>query len=683
MKSALAILITCIFHLSVLAQFTDEELHKIDSLKAVTESQAHDSLKIDALIEWDDIIYIYDSDLDQKLNEQILELTKPALNNPHLSNREVEIYLGARGMAYNNLGLVLVDKGKYKEALEYFQNALLIADYFDDNTKRANAYNNIGMIYDRMSSPDKALEFFNKSFSLDSSDAFSKGTYYNNSGLCYFALGDTNKALESYKLSLKYSASIEDYSGMGNTYSNMALILFNRNLFEEALQNYDSAIAAYQKVGVDEGIALAYNGKGDVYLELNQSQPAKENCEMGYLLAKESGSLSGLKANCNCLYFVYKNTGNVQKALEFHELYVGYRDSLEKTEKKQEVLKLDFQFNLNQQKSRDSIEFAHQQKMERISYETSLERKQNFQYFLFAGIAVCVIVGLLLLRGFLQKKRDHEIIAQQKKEVELQKHIVEEKNKEITDSINYAKRIQEAILPGESLLKKALPENFVYYKPKDIVAGDFYWLEEKENLILFAVADCTGHGVPGAMVSVVCHNALNRSVNEFNLLDPGKILDKTRELVIETFENEASADLKNVPTIRDGMDISLCVLDKSKRQLHFSGANNHLYLVRNNQLSELTADKQPVGKYADEKPFKTTTLSLETNDILYLYTDGYADQFGGPEGKKFKYKQFKELLIRNHKLALSEQLGIISSTFENWRGNLEQIDDVCVMGVQL
>ncbi|MBL7899682.1 MAG: SpoIIE family protein phosphatase, partial [Crocinitomicaceae bacterium] len=304
-------------------------------------------------------------------------------------------------------------------------------------------------------------------------------------------------------------------------------------------------------------------------------------------------------------------------------------------------------------------------------------------YFLFAGIAVCVIVGLLLLRGFLQKKKDHEIIAQQKKEVEHQKHIVEEKNKEITDSINYAKRIQEAILPGESLLKKVLPENFVYYKPKDIVAGDFYWLEEKDNLILFAVADCTGHGVPGAMVSVVCHNALNRSVNEFNLTDPGKILDKTRELVIETFENETISEIKNNQTIRDGMDISLCVLDKSKKLLHFSGANNHLYLVRNNQLSELTADKQPVGKYAEEKPFKTTSLPIETNDILYLYTDGYADQFGGPEGKKFKYKQFKELLIRNHKQTLLEQLQIISSTFETWRGSLEQIDDVCVMGVQL
>ncbi|MBK9192066.1 MAG: tetratricopeptide repeat protein [Crocinitomicaceae bacterium] len=541
------------------------------------------------------MIYQYDSDLDEWINFQILSITKPALNNPNLTKREVEIYLGSRGIAFNNLGLVYVSNGRYKEALEFFQNSLLISDYFDDDAKRANAYNNIGMIYDHMKLPEKALDYFNKSYTLDSSDAYSKGTYYNNSGLCYFALGDTNKALGNYKLSLKNSELAEDYRGLGNTYSNIALILYNKKLFNESLQNYDSAIAAYQKVGLDDGIALAYNGKGDVYLDQSQFQLARANCETGYNLAKESGSLSGLKANCNCLYFVHKNTGNVEKALEFHELYVGYRDSLEKTEKKQEVLKLDFQFNLNQQKSQDSIEFAHQQKMERISYETSLERKQNFQYFLFAGIGVCVIVGLLLLRGFLQKKRDHEIIAQQKKEVELQKHIVEEKNKEITDSINYAKRIQEAILPGESLLKHALPDNFVYYKPKDIVAGDFYWLEEKENLILFAVADCTGHGVPGAMVSVVCHNALNRSVNEFNLTDPGKILDKTRELVIETFENESASEFKKHSTTVVTTWTFHCVCWTNQKSC-FIGANNHLYLIRDNQLSELTADKQPVGK---------------------------------------------------------------------------------------
>jgi serine phosphatase RsbU (regulator of sigma subunit) len=278
------------------------------------------------------------------------------------------------------------------------------------------------------------------------------------------------------------------------------------------------------------------------------------------------------------------------------------------------------------------------------------------------------------------KKRDHEIIAKQKIEVETQKHIVEEKNKEITDSINYAKRIQEAILPGDSEFKLSLPQSFILYKPKDIVAGDFYWLEKVNDLIIFAVADCTGHGVPGAMVSVVCHNALNRAVNEFKLTDPGKILDKTRQLVVETFEND-SAQNKTVGTIRDGMDISLCVLNESTNELIFSGANNSLFLIREKELIETLADKQPIGKYADEKPFTSNKINLQKGDILYLYTDGYADQFGGSNGKKFKYKQLKELLIKNANLPLAQQASILDQAFESWKGNLEQVDDVCMMGV--
>lgn len=259
-----------------------------------------------------------------------------------------------------------------------------------------------------------------------------------------------------------------------------------------------------------------------------------------------------------------------------------------------------------------------------------------------------------------------------------QRKVVEVKNREILDSITYAKRIQEAILPSDHLMKTHLPDSFVLYKPKDIVAGDFYWLEIVKDKVVFAAADCTGHGVPGAMVCVVCYNAMNRAVREFKLKDTNKILDKTRELVIDTFA-------KSDKEVKDGMDISLCSLDREKNILTYSGANNGIYLVRNFILTEIKADKQPIGLYDNQQAFKKHKLKLQKGDTVYLYTDGYADQFGGPtpNGKKFKYQPFKELIISVQNKPMDEQMQILNETFEAWRGDFEQIDDVCVIGFRV
>ncbi len=257
-----------------------------------------------------------------------------------------------------------------------------------------------------------------------------------------------------------------------------------------------------------------------------------------------------------------------------------------------------------------------------------------------------------------------------------QKQIVEEKNREITESITYASRIQEAILPVQEKFDRLLPQNYVWYQPKDIVAGDFYWLESSGDDVFLAAADCTGHGVPGAMVSVVCHNSLNRAVREFGLRSPAAILDKTRELVIETF----SESNKNV---KDGMDIALCRINLKSMSLTFAGANNSLYYIRNNQLFEIKPDKQPIGNFDRPKPFSEHSISLQKGDIIHIFTDGFADQFGGPKGKKFKYKTFKDLLVSVAERDIREQKNLIERKFLDWRGDFEQVDDVCVIGVRV
>jgi len=260
--------------------------------------------------------------------------------------------------------------------------------------------------------------------------------------------------------------------------------------------------------------------------------------------------------------------------------------------------------------------------------------------------------------------------------ISTQKKALEEKTKEILDSITYAKRLQDAILPPLASIKQLLPESFVLYKPKDIVAGDFYWMEQVGDIILIAAADCTGHGVPGALVSVVCSNALNRTVKEFHIMESGKILDKARELILETFEKSES-------NVQDGMDISLCCINKKTNEIEWSGAYNSLWYIHSGEIKEVPADKQPMGKYDKPFPFKTHSLKAAKGDTLYLFTDGYADQFGGPKGKKFKYKQFQELLLANSSDTMENQKLQLEKALDAWKGGLEQVDDILVIGIQV
>jgi serine phosphatase RsbU (regulator of sigma subunit) len=317
---------------------------------------------------------------------------------------------------------------------------------------------------------------------------------------------------------------------------------------------------------------------------------------------------------------------------------------------------------------------------------------------------------LVVVRSNIRRKKvnvklnhkNHQITTKNKR-IEEQSNQLKLKNKEILDSISYAKRIQQAILPPLKLVRSFLNDSFVLYLPKDIVAGDFYWMEPLDNKIIFAAADCTGHGVPGAMVSVICNNGLNRSVREFGLTKPSEILDKTREIVIQEFE-------KSEDDVNDGMDISLVslhVTDKEQTKIEYAGANNPIWIIRKGKfeepltstnkvyrdstktysLLEIKADKQPIGKYAIKEPYTNQVLSLEKGDTIYLFSDGYVDQFGKSSNskpdKKFKPNNFRDLLFSIQEESLPRQKDILFETFETWKGDLEQVDDVCVIGVRV
>lgn len=272
-----------------------------------------------------------------------------------------------------------------------------------------------------------------------------------------------------------------------------------------------------------------------------------------------------------------------------------------------------------------------------------------------------------------------EEVVRQKEEIEKQRQKLEELYKDVTDSIRYAKRLQDSILPPDLTIRRMLPESFVLFKPKDIVSGDFYWFFERKDKILFAAVDCTGHGVPGAFMSLVGANALNQAVKEHEFTEPARILEDLNKISSEALNKNAENN-----SVRDGMDLALCSLNKGGTELEFAGANNPLYIVRNKKLIHVRADKFAIGAFEPgSKSYTNHKVQLEKGDVVYVFSDGFADQFGGDLGKKFMYKQFKELLISISHLSMAEQRNALENAIESWRGTYEQIDDILVIGVKI
>jgi serine phosphatase RsbU (regulator of sigma subunit) len=304
-------------------------------------------------------------------------------------------------------------------------------------------------------------------------------------------------------------------------------------------------------------------------------------------------------------------------------------------------------------------------------------------YFIALIFFVFGVVRLSLMRVRRQNIKLEETVQERTKEIAEQNNLLEHQKAEITqksndilDSIHYAKRIQNTILPADSRLRELFDEHFVFYRPKDIVSGDFYWAREVQDKVIFSAVDCTGHGVPGALVSIVGNNGLLRAVNEFKLTEPKDILDKLREIVVSAFRAEGTSDVK------DGMDIALCSIDYKTGELKFAGANNECVIIRNGEIIELKPDKQPIGQFIDAKPFTQKTFQLEPNDCIYLYTDGYVDQFGGERLKKYKSKPFKAMLSRIGEMNMTEQYVKVQNEFDTWKAYTEQVDDVCVVAVK-
>ena len=567
-------------------------------------------------------------------------------------------------------------KGTPDSALHYYYKALDIAEKRNDSLNVGYSFMGIGNILSDNKQKEKAKEIYRSSlvyFKATSEIAMS--WIYNNLGSLYLQQDSIDKALVLFKQSLEIKNKHGDWYGILFTNNNIGAILLERkNQPIKALEYFMKSLDVGKKEGVEkEQIGLSYLKVGSAYNYMKKYPLALSYQDSSLQIAEELNSLGMIARNYLLQSKIYKGMKNYSKANESLSNYVLYNDSLLSEQSLQQINQLEAQY----QNEKKELEISNLEKDKKTQQaEIKQQEAENLLYLTGLGLAIILIVFVSI--AFFQKRKANILIQKQKDEIEIQKEIVEEKNSEILDSITYAKRIQNSILPPQKIVKEYLQNSFILYKPKDIVAGDFYWMEQKEGKVLFAAADCTGHGVPGAMVSVICHNALNKAVQEFKLSAPADILNKVEQLVKESF-----SDLDE--NVNDGMDIALCSLNYSSKELQYAGANNPLWLIRNNtkEIEITRADKQGIGGVRDKKSFTNHTIQLQNGDSLYIFSDGFADQFGGPKGKKIMRKNFKQMIIDNVEKSAHEQKDILNQSFENWKGELEQIDDVCIIGVRI
>jgi serine phosphatase RsbU (regulator of sigma subunit) len=487
-------------------------------------------------------------------------------------------------------------------------------------------------------------------------------------GNIYSNQNNNDLAIEYYERALKIRRSRGHDVEVAVLLANLGTVFSAKKLYTTANKYYFEAIEINKKYNRLNAIAICYINIGNI----SYNNKDFVNAEKYYDEALKYVDQNDLAVKENLYYNlaeVAHKLGNYPKSFAFQDSCLTIKDSIY---------------------SREGIKSLNdmQTKYETAKTKLELEKKEleanNKQLIIYAALGGCLLligVSFLLVRGVTKQRHANNLLSEKNSIIELQKHLVEEKNKDINDSIKYATRIQEAILPPLKYWRTVLPDSFVLYQPKDILSGDFYWLEQTEEYVFVAAADCTGHGVPGALMSIVNYNLLNKAVLEKNIYEPGKILDTVNEYLTQSLHQSY-----NESSIQDGMDITLVSINKKSGEVRFAGANNPIYhLKKDGRIIEVKGDKFPVGAFIEDniQKFTTQKLDVEKGDTIYLFTDGYPDQFGGPKGKKLKYKQFCDLLVANCQSPPSEQANALKHFFNQWKGNLEQVDDVCVIGVKI
>jgi serine phosphatase RsbU (regulator of sigma subunit) len=533
----------------------------------------------------------------------------------------------------------------------------------------------IGDINRCIDQPQDALKYLNEALALSIKNNFQKEEAF-----CYSAIGSVyqtlkkyDRGLANYNQGLKIALALKDTSRIVDFLYSTGDLLVEQNRPSEALSYFNRSME-YDKITGDQyNLALCYSGLAEVALKLKDSKKAVEYGLQSYEIGKALTAPGICSDASEIIYQAYYEGGDYKNAFHYLKLKTELKDSTTNLIQLKKQTQLEFNFVNAFKEKQDSIVRAEKQQQRDVVQAAKSRQQEALVIAGIIAVITSIVIIIMIFRSYQKEKNSKQIISQQKM-------LVEEKNKEILDSINYAQKIQQAIIPSSLEMTNLFPHNFVMLQPKDIVSGDFYWIGSKLNYVFVAVADCTGHGVPGGFMSMLGTALLNEIVNEKEVYEPADILDLLKFKIIMSLRQS-----ENVNEAKDGMDIALCRIDKTTNELVFAGANNSMHLLRNNKLIELKGDKQPIGisHFNITQQFIQQSISLIKNDLIYLFTDGYPDQFGGEAGKKFKYKQLEQLLLDIHQKDMEVQREILEKVHIDWKGNLSQVDDICIVGIKI
>ncbi|MGE0567646.1 MAG: tetratricopeptide repeat protein [Bacteroidia bacterium] len=652
--------------------------HNKDSLYNFLKRNPHDTSYVEGYLYYVELNYLNDPDSCFIITERQISFC----------NEKLKIYkneivrtrlLKALGSNYNNLGFLYNEKGLGAQALELYLKGLDIQKQVNDKRAIGQSYNNIGFVFYGLKDAVNAYSYYKEALLIrrEIKDSNGVAQTLNNIGLMLKKLGDPDcksqiedaclksgrlKAINYYEESRQIMERLNNISGVTTAVNNLGGVYKDLKDYDKALDYYLLALTFRQGGKNMYALGITLNNIGSVYFAKGDVFLATEYVNKAYKIAKEMNHPMLLTQVYSMLIQLAKEKGDFETAFNYLQENIKLNEMLNGATVSKEVEKIKLEHDFNEKRLQDSIKVDN----ERQILNLKISQEATKRKFLIAGLIALFFASLIFYNRMVVIKSQKKIIENQKKEVEL-------KNSEIVDSINYAKRIQYTLLAKDEFLYQNFPEHFVFFKPKDIVSGDFYWATVHNGRKYIAVCDCTGHGVPGAFMSLLSIGFLSEAINEKGIEDPAEIFNYVRQRIINNVNKDGQ---------KDGFDGILLSIDENSNKASLVAANNKPVLVRDGSIEILEANRMPVGIGIIEEKFKSTDLELRKGDTLYLYTDGFADQFGGPKGKKFKYKSLNELLAKISSNGSSEQKEILNTVFNSWKENLEQVDDVCIVGLK-
>jgi serine phosphatase RsbU (regulator of sigma subunit) len=705
-------LLQLIFFLSLVGQCFPQT-SQIDSLKAILVNLEEDTSKVNTLNALASNVYRSAPDEAIKIGSEAKKLAE------QLNYQE--------GLAYalKFIGIGYYMQGNYVEASINWELSLEIFKTIDNENGIANILGNLGTIHGTLGETDKAIEYHLQSLKIAEKrgDSIRIATCLNNIGTIYSDNPKTfNEALEYYSKSVKIGESCNYPDIIGTGSYNLGMIFSQKDMYDSALYYFEkSKTAANKTVDVADPlnyIGIIYAKKGNYQTAIKYQQEALEIAQKADAKLQETTVLLGLA-------YTYQMQGNPRFAINYFEQaetiakeiglnyelkdayeglasthaelsdfqnaykYLSLLNSIEKTiyniETDDKINKLMFSYQL--EKKENQIEL---QKSQIVAKDATIKQQKTYRNALGAGFFAVILIIIVIVYAYVQKRKANKKIIEQNEQIlETNEELIvlneaiSKQNIEIVDSINYAQRIQSAMLPPESYVTELLNENFILYKPRDIVSGDFYWIKQVNQYIVLVAADCTGHGIPGALMSMLGISYLNEIVQRREITQSNQILNELRKQIKFSLRQHGQPD-----EAKDGIDMSLCVLDLRNMKMQYSGANNPLYLISDvddvPELKEIKADRMPIGYYqGKDKTFTNHDVQLEMGDTFYIFSDGFIDQKGGKDNKKFMSKNFKNLLLEIHDQAMYDQKDILDKKLVDWMGSNSQMDDILVIGVRV